>query len=174
MRARQCRKWATGSAPGNMRSPLKQLPKSGHAPAAQPECRSGWNPVRAVEGRAGARAKALFECINAVLERRANQIRSWLGGLIRFLFKKGDLLEMGNYRPVGLQDTAYKVLSAILTDRLDRLAERHWLLDPSQEGFLGYTRHSARCCRCTGLRSSGRSSRAALLLLPRLCTRLQQ
>ena len=56
--------------------------------------------------------KALFECINAVLERRANQTRSWLGGLIRFLslFKKGDLLEMGNCRPVCLQDTVYKVL----------------------------------------------------------------
>ena len=42
---------------------------------------------------------------------------------------------MGSYRPVCLQDTAYKVLSAILTDRLYRLAERHGLLDPSQEGF---------------------------------------
>ena len=40
-----------------------------------------------------------------------------------------------NYRPVCLQDTAYKILSAILTDRLYRLAERHGLLDPSQEGF---------------------------------------
>ncbi len=29
----------------------------------------------------------------------------------------------------------YKVLSAIITDRLYLLAERHWLLDPSQEGF---------------------------------------
>ncbi len=29
----------------------------------------------------------------------------------------------------------YKVLSAIITDRLYRLSERHWLLDPSQEGF---------------------------------------
>ena len=79
--------------------------------------------------------RALFECVNAVLERKANPTRSWLGGLIRFLFKKGDLLDMGSYRPVCLQDTAYKVLSAILTDRLYRLAERHGLLDPSQEGF---------------------------------------
>ena len=34
-----------------------------------------------------------------------------------------------------LLDTVYKVLSAIITDRLYRLAERHRLLDPSQEGF---------------------------------------
>ena len=34
-----------------------------------------------------------------------------------------------------LLDTVYKLLSAVLTDRLYRLAERHGLLDPSQEGF---------------------------------------
>ncbi len=39
------------------------------------------------------------------------------------------------YSPVCLLDTVYKVLSAIITDRLYRLAERHGLLDPSQEGF---------------------------------------
>ena len=56
-------------------------------------------------------------------------------GLICFLFKNSDLLEMGNYRTICLQDTAYKVLSAILTNSLYRLAARHWLLDPPQEGF---------------------------------------
>jgi membrane-anchored protein YejM (alkaline phosphatase superfamily) len=55
--------------------------------------------------------------------------------LIRFLFKKGDPLDATCYRPVCLQDCVYKLLSAILTDRLYRLAERHGLLDPSQEGF---------------------------------------
>jgi len=77
----------------------------------------------------------LLACINAILTREANPPASWLGGLIRFLFKKGDLLKVANYRPVCLQDTAYKMLSAILTDRLYRLAERHRLLDASQEGF---------------------------------------
>ena len=47
-----------------------------------------------------------------------NQTSSWLGGLIHFLFKKGDSLEMRNYRLVCLQDTKYKVLSAMLTDSL--------------------------------------------------------
>ncbi len=60
---------------------------------------------------------------------------SWLGGLIRFLLKKGDLLDAANYRPLCLQDCVYKVLSGILTDRLYRLAERYGLIDPSQEGF---------------------------------------
>ena len=40
--------------------------------------------------------KGLFECINAVLVLRVNPTHSWLGGLNRFLFKKGNLLEMGN------------------------------------------------------------------------------
>ncbi len=34
-----------------------------------------------------------------------------------------------------LLDTVYKILSVIVTDRLYRLAERHGLLDPAQEGF---------------------------------------
>ncbi|MFN9904541.1 MAG: reverse transcriptase domain-containing protein, partial [bacterium] len=59
----------------------------------------------------------------------------WKGGLIRFLFKKGDVLDIACYRPVCLLDTIYKILSAVLTDRLYRLCERHGLLDPSQEGF---------------------------------------
>ena len=79
--------------------------------------------------------QALLDCLNAILEGQAAPPPSWLGGLIRFLFKKGDLLQIANYRPVCLQDTAYKILSAILTDRLYRLAERHRLLDASQEGF---------------------------------------
>ena len=40
-----------------------------------------------------------------------------------------------------LLNTTYKVLSAIVNDRLYRLCERHGLLDPSQEGF--------RRLRCT-------------------------
>lgn len=79
--------------------------------------------------------RAVLACVNGVLSESKIPPRSWLGGLIRFLFKKGDLLDIGNYRPVCLQDTIYKILSAILTDRLYRLSERYGLLDPSQEGF---------------------------------------
>jgi hypothetical protein len=85
---------------------------------------------------APAKLKAVvLKCINAILTKQAVPPASWLGGLIRFLFKKGDLLDAANYRPVCLQDCVYKVLSGILTDRLYRLAERYGLIDPSQEGF---------------------------------------
>ncbi len=56
-------------------------------------------------------------------------------GLVRFLFKKGDPLDIACYWPVCLLDTTYKVLSGILTDRPYRMCEQHGLLDPLQEGF---------------------------------------
>jgi hypothetical protein len=74
-------------------------------------------------------------CINLVLTGEALPPRSWLGGLIRFLLKKEDVLDTAGYRPICLLNTVYKCLSAIITDRLYRLSERHSLLDPSQEGF---------------------------------------
>ena len=76
-----------------------------------------------------------LECINGILAGEALPPRSWLGGLVRFLLKKDDVLDTGGCRPVCLLDTIYKCLSAIVTDRLYRLAERHGLLNPSQEGF---------------------------------------
>ena len=45
------------------------------------------------------------------------------------------MLDTTGYRPGCLLVKAYKCLSAIITDRLYRLAERHGLLDPLQEGF---------------------------------------
>ena len=79
--------------------------------------------------------EAVFEAVNAILTRAARVPSSWKGGTIRYLHKGGDTTDMGNYRPVCLQVAAYKVLSAVLTDRLYRLAERHGLLSDSQEGF---------------------------------------
>ncbi len=76
-----------------------------------------------------------LECINGILTEDALPLRSWLGGLVRFLLKKEHILDTSGYRPVCLLDTIYKCLSAIVTDRLYRLAERYGLLDPSQEGF---------------------------------------
>ena len=105
---------------------LGQLPNRRAAPGIPYEC---W------KGAPASMKRILLTAINTILTREANPPASWLGGLIRFLHKKGDLLKVANYRPVCLQDTAYKILSAILTDRLYRLAERHRLLDASQEGF---------------------------------------
>ena len=64
-------------------------------------------------------------CINSILTGEAPPPRSWMGGLICFLLKKDSLLDITGYMPVCLLDTVYKCLSAIITDRLYRLAERH-------------------------------------------------
>ena len=77
----------------------------------------------------------ILTCINRILTGDALPPQSWLGGLVRFLLKKEEVTVISGYRPVCLLDTVYKLLSAVLTDRLYRLAERHGLLDPSQEGF---------------------------------------
>jgi len=74
-------------------------------------------------------------CINSILTGEVLPPQSWMSGLICFLLKKDAVLDIAGYRPVCLLDTTYKVLSAIVTDRLYRITERYGLLDPSQEGF---------------------------------------
>jgi len=91
-----------------------------------------WEMLRAAPDRM---KEAIRACINSILTGEAPPPRSWMGGLICFLLKKDAVLDIPGYRPVCLLDTTYKVLSAIITDRLYRLAERYGLLDSSQEGF---------------------------------------
>ena len=80
--------------------------------------------------------QALLDSLNEILENGTSPPTDWRGGLVRFLPKPGgDPLAPGGYRPVCLQNTVYKLLSAVVNDRLYRLCERHGLLDPSQEGF---------------------------------------
>jgi ribonuclease HI len=91
-----------------------------------------WEMLRIAPDRMKETIRA---CVNSILTGEAPPPQSWMGGLICFILKKDAVLEIPGYRPVCLLDTTYKVLSAIITDRLYRLAERHGLLDSSQEGF---------------------------------------
>ena len=59
----------------------------------------------------------------------------WKRGLIRYLFKTGDMADMCSYRPLCLQDTVCKFLSAVLTDRLYHISEKNGLLADTQESF---------------------------------------
>jgi hypothetical protein len=79
--------------------------------------------------------EAVFEAVNEVLTMKSPMPSSWKGGLVRYLFKSGDTADMSCYRPVCLQDSVYKVVSAVLTDRLYRIVEQNGLLSDSQEGF---------------------------------------
>ena len=84
--------------------------------------------------------ECLRECINEILAQKAGLLQSWLGRLVQFLFKKGDPLAISCHGPVCLLDTAHKILSALIMDQLTRRCERHWLQDPSQEGFRCFRR----------------------------------
>jgi hypothetical protein len=62
--------------------------------------------------------EAIRACINSILIGEAPPPWSWIGGLICFLLKKDAVLDIPGYRPVCLLHTVYKILSAIITDRL--------------------------------------------------------
>ena len=82
--------------------------------------------------------QAVLTAINALLTKKSKMPAKWKGGLIRLLFKKGDPTECRNFRPVVLLRAVYKLYTAILTDRLTRIAEKYQLLHPSQEGFRNH------------------------------------
>ena len=59
--------------------------------------------------------------------------RDWLIGLLKILPKKGDLSQAGNYRGIMLLEAAYKIVSILLLNRLQPIAES---LDQEQQcGF---------------------------------------
>ena len=79
--------------------------------------------MRQRNSRAGVKAGVLKR-INAILTQQAMPPASWLGGLIKFLFKKGDLLDATNYRPVRLQeDSGLRVQASV---RYPDRSAIHW------------------------------------------------
>ena len=58
----------------------------------------------------------------------------WKQGEIITLFKKGDILEIGNRRPITLLQTEYKILSKLITNRLNLLMPS--LIHEDQVGFI--------------------------------------
>ena len=51
------------------------------------------------------------------------------------LYKKGDPLDVKNYRPIALALTIYKLWTRVITEVLSTFAELHKILSSSQEGF---------------------------------------
>jgi len=68
--------------------------------------------------------------------RRANKFpRTWKQTDIRWLFKKGNPLQISNYRPIALGNTLYKLYMRILTNRLEELVEGTGIISDEQQGF---------------------------------------
>lgn len=64
--------------------------------------------------------------------------RCWKNSITVLLHKKGERSEISNWRPIAMGDTAPKLLSAVLADRLTCWATSNKRLSPSQKGFLQY------------------------------------
>ncbi|MHB1873156.1 MAG: reverse transcriptase domain-containing protein [Steroidobacteraceae bacterium] len=83
----------------------------------------------------------LANCLNEAL-RAANLPESWVESSIFTIFKKGDRLHPGNYRPISLCQTTYKLLTLILNNRLTKLVDLRNILSPNQAAFRkSYTTH---------------------------------
>ena len=54
------------------------------------------------------------------------------------LYKKGDRTDIGNYRPIALANTIYKLWTSMVTDTLSMYAENYNLIHNTQEGFRQY------------------------------------
>ena len=61
---------------------------------------------------------------------------------MKLLKKKEPTDELKNWRPVCMANTEYKIYSRIITVRLQRIAEKHGILEETQEGFRA--EHSTR------------------------------
>lgn len=76
----------------------------------------------------------LLEQVNKCLQGESLP-EEWRGGIVKLLLKKEPADTLGNWRPVCMANTEYKIYSQIITIRLQRIAESHGILETSQEGF---------------------------------------
>ena len=67
----------------------------------------------------------------------------WPSSNTALLYKKGDPMEVGNYKPIGLTNTMYKLWTGMLTEVMSQQAESHQMMSSCQEGFRPY-RNTAR------------------------------
>jgi len=60
----------------------------------------------------------------------------WRKTILRWIYKnKGKKTEVGNYRPIALSDTLYKIFARVLTERLEIFVERTGAVSVEQDGF---------------------------------------
>ena len=72
----------------------------------------------------------------------------WKQSHTLLLYKKGDPLQLSNYRPIALANTLYKVWTGVLTQVMSMYAEHFHLLSDCQEGFRKH-RNTMRALQST-------------------------
>ena len=82
----------------------------------------------------GEVTKALIAIFNASISAGAFP-SEWKHAQVTPVFKKGDLSELGNYRPISLLPIVSKVLERLIDEQLRNFLDRHGIIDDAQHGF---------------------------------------
>ena len=61
--------------------------------------------------------------------------KGWKETELKWIYKKADPSKIANYRPIALTDTLYKIFTRIMTERLERVAEKYGIITDLQNGF---------------------------------------
>ena len=77
----------------------------------------------------------LVKIINEILDNKGKLPQHFLGGTVRFLNKKSPLDLLSSWRPITLLEVSSKILTKIVTMRLQKIAMDSGLLCDTQEGF---------------------------------------
>jgi len=77
--------------------------------------------------------QCVLTAVNHALE-TGDVPESWNGGMVRLLLKRYPVTQITNWRPVCLLRTVYKIVSAIVNDRLAQLFADYQILEEQQEG----------------------------------------
>ncbi len=62
--------------------------------------------------------------------------RQWKSAKTILIHKKGDTVDISNFRPISLLSTIYKLFSSVLSTRLTLVAQNTEWLSVEQKGFL--------------------------------------
>uniref|UniRef100_A0A914PE81 Reverse transcriptase domain-containing protein n=1 Tax=Panagrolaimus davidi TaxID=227884 RepID=A0A914PE81_9BILA len=91
-------------------------------------------PSKAVKSTISTFAGRLADAFYGLLE-EDNMPPELLHAKTILLYKKGNRLDIGNYRPISLLPVLYKILTRVITDRVSTAAENAHALPPEQAGF---------------------------------------
>ena len=68
------------------------------------------------------------------IQKRGTMTKSMRTAIVKLIFKKGKRNDIGNYRPISLLCSDYKILAKIVTERMKGVLAK--LIDKAQQGFI--------------------------------------
>ena len=100
-------------------------------------CSPGANcvPAEACKYASKEAIQTLCDAMNRILFDGDELPEDWRGGIVCFLLKKEPNSSLKNWRPICLLQLSYKIFTAIVNSRLQRIAEHNGVFEHTQEGF---------------------------------------